>query len=296
MLHKVKTYMSWLLISGVLSSCTSSPPIRKLPPEEISCRDRVMWGEISKNFEMHLKLKKNHEVVDYLERLADVLGRSTSGLRGEKIHVSLIQEQNGKWESFSLPGHYLYLPIDLIKELEFENEVAALIAIQLGHLANRDVLYNLKSTVFPFENEKLDEDLLADSLSTAERTAMEEKLKSKRMEISSLAEILELRNVGQLLELGYFKPKGVISFSKQEELAAVQTAVGILYRAGFDARGIVSLFHYFEKKSRFSPYSNEMMSQLIESARREIALYAPVRNPVIRSQSFLMMHKKFRRL
>ena len=93
-----------------------------------------------------------------------------------------------------------------------------------------------------------------------------------------------------------FGLNGVFAFSEDAEIAASKKAVGILYRAGFDARGLICLFEKFKNNSEHSPYELSTINKIIEQARREIASQAPLRNPIIRSQAFIKIQKRIQHL
>jgi hypothetical protein len=76
----------------------------------------------------------------------------------------------------------------------------------------------------------------------------------------------------------------------------VEVAVSLLYRAGYDPRGLVSLWARFRALGLASPYGAELLSRMEEKSREAITLYAPLRNPIVRSDPFLEMRKRVQQL
>jgi predicted Zn-dependent protease len=86
------------------------------------------------------------------------------------------------------------------------------------------------------------------------------------------------------------------SFSEEEELDSVDTAVDLLYQVGYDPRALVSLLQFFDKNRKSAPYSSDLIKKLIEKSRRTIALRAPLSNPILRSAEFARIQKGIRKL
>jgi predicted Zn-dependent protease len=154
----------------------------------------------------------------------------------------------------------------LLRGIKFENEIAAEIAIQFSHLV--------------------------------EKHALERFL---RLQERKLEELMGSSFRGPLLwetsaQVDYFGLDGVFAFSEQAEISAAKMAIGLLYHAGFDSRGLVSLFQRFQNNSKHSPYELSTINKIIETTRREIALQAPLRNPIVRSPAFVKIQKRMREL
>lgn len=90
----------------------------------------------------------------------------------------------------------------------------------------------------------------------------------------------------------------IYEFSEVEDLKAIEGAVDRIYRSGYDPRGLVS---YFERVSsltqgRTSTSFEERIPLLQDKARRTISSYAPLLNPIVRTEEFYKMRKKLERL
>jgi predicted Zn-dependent protease len=249
-----------------LMSCAQPQVVPQITVEEEIQRDRSLGREIAQKFDTYFIFKRDSAVIPYLEKLTQKLMDSTPELRGAS-KVSLIQNQKGKWKSFGLPGVRIYLPLTLLRDLHFENELASTVAIQLGHILNHHVVNQL-----------------------------EKKIKSESPEMEGKGKLLPIEQSDYLNRQDYLGSAGIFGFSEEQNIQAVRTSVGVLYRAGYDPRGLLSLLKKFEKNPSHSPYEMGTIVKLMESARREIALFAPLRNPIVRSQSFILIQKRIQQL
>jgi predicted Zn-dependent protease len=247
--------------------CATEPKPILVNKDEVLRKDRNLWEEVSRNFEPHLKLKKDTEVSVYLRKVAQILVDANAEMKGSPVGVWLIQSKDEKWLSFNLPKNRIYLPVEFLKELRFENEIAGLIAIQLGHLLKGQTQLHIKSSP-----------------------------EFRRWEDAELEKLTGNGMPSKNPQLDYFGPSGVFAYSETELAIALQTAVGILYKAGYDPRGLISLCEKLINNSAHSPYEVSTIEKLMEQTRSEISAYAPLRNPIVRSQSFLNVQKRLERL
>ena len=246
--------------------CSSGPVLKVPTHEEQVQQDNAIGLELSRQFESKLKLKTDSEVQTYLQRVAQRLADATPDLKSAKMDVLLVNDKPGLWQNFGLPGYRIYLSSGLLRNLEFENEVAAVIAYELAHLLKRDALSNLKK--------------------------------------STGVDSVELSVPGSLLlhagedskGVAFSGPKGIFQFKEDQILAADASAVSLLYRTGYDARGLVSVWEKYGAHADHSPYSHDLLSRLSEQARQTIDLYVPLRNPVVRSDAFHGIQERIRKL
>ena len=89
-------------------------------------------------------------------------------------------------------------------------------------------------------------------------------------------------------------PMKIWAFGPLENERAIEGAVDRIYKAGYDPRGLVSYFDRVPTKSR-----NAMDAEhegLKDKTRRTIAFYAPLLNPIVRTEDFYRMRKRLERL
>lgn len=264
------------LLGFLGSSCSTAPLPRVISHEEMIRRDQALGIELAQSFETHLLFKQDTEVSVYIRKVAQSLIDNTPELQGASVGIWLVRElvrdKDKKWSSFGLPGNRIYLPVGLLKRLDYENELAAAIAFQLGHLLEKHLHFKLitqtdSSKLHAIEN--LDD---------------------------SMDRLWPLQDQRGFSNIHYFGPNGVFSYSDEDEAAAAQIAVRILYRAGYDPRGVISLFERYRNNIKQSPYETSTIMKMTEHARQEIAMFAPLRNPIVRSQNFLVLQKRIRKL
>jgi len=82
----------------------------------------------------------------------------------------------------------------------------------------------------------------------------------------------------------------------QHDRDAFRSAVQVLYRTGYDPRGLISLIQILMRNPTSSPFDQDFLSDLATEVRREIAVFPPLRNPIIQSNQFLVFQKRVRRL
>ncbi len=89
-------------------------------------------------------------------------------------------------------------------------------------------------------------------------------------------------------------PLLIWSFSDVENQRAIEASVERLYKAGYDPRGLVNYFERVPAKRRGLVESETELMK--EKARRAIAFYAPLLNPIVRTEDFYKMRKRLERL
>lgn len=67
---------------------------------------------------------------------------------------------------------------------------------------------------------------------------------------------------------------------------AVERATDRMYLAGYDPRGLITML------AKMKEWSPERVQYLQEKARRTIAFYTPLMNPIVRSESFYRLRKQ----
>lgn len=89
-------------------------------------------------------------------------------------------------------------------------------------------------------------------------------------------------------------PMRIWVFSTLENERAIEGAVDRVYKAGYDPRGLVSYFDRVPSRSKNQLESDN--EALKDKARRTIAFYAPLLNPIVRTEDFYKMRKRLERL
>lgn len=237
----------------VLLGCSSSPTRLSISPEEQAKKDNTYGLELAKGFETGLVFKHDRPVLDYLHRLTVRLSKGTP-LDRSQFQIKVIKDKKQQWHHFGLPGVQLYLSSGFLREVRYENELAAAIAFELAHVLNRHLVNRIEEEIEDVEDRRL----------------------------------VVVRPFGKGSQFLKFKP---IDLEQ-----SVETAVELLYQAGYDSRGMISLWKLYEERSQASPYDTAQLGVLINKTYRTIVSYTPLRNPIVRSDEFLTIQKRIRRL
>ena len=248
--------LKYLPIIGFLlniCACSTPPPPVKVDVQERILHDNRLGLQLAQKLEPQLVMKVDVEVAVYLRTLAQKLSENSVELKSSPVGVLLVANGKKKWMSFSLPGNRIYLSLGLLKKLEFEHEVAAIMAIELAHILRRTPLERLEGPTYV----------------------------QKPVEMESLR---------------FFGPDGIFSYSDQAEFEAVKVAAELLYKAGFDSRGLVGVWEVLRSHLDKSPYGADMLDKLLEKSREAIALYTPLRNPIVKRDVFISIRKRIKRL
>lgn len=237
----------------LLPGCATSPVAVVASPVEQTKYDNALGIELASQLESKLKFRKDKEVEIYLRKLAQTLTQASSELSAAGIGVLVVNNSKTKWSNYSLPGNRIYLSDGLLRGLDYESEIAAAIAFELGHLLKRSAL-------------------------------------------ARYAQLITKPDGCFPVPIKVMGPAGIFDFSEEQNLKACDAAVEILYKSGYDPRGMVALWLQFQKNSPRSPFEPELLAKLMDRTRRAVSVYAPLRNPVVRSEAFLAIQKRIHNL
>jgi len=90
--------------------------------------------------------------------------------------------------------------------------------------------------------------------------------------------------------------ESLLNASLEEEQASIGPAIDLVYKAGFDPRGMVSLYDRYTLTPDHSPYRRKTRELYIEMMKQEISKLPPLRNPISRSEEFLLMKQRIKKL
>ena len=268
-----------IAVSGVaifLGGCASVPQPAAVTRAEMIREDNVVAAELAPRFEMELKLRRDTEVSVYLRQLAERLVNTQADIAGAGVGVFVVQDRRTQWWNYGLPGNRIYLSAGFLKSAEFENELAAAIAMEVSHLLRRDAIQRIRQQTSP-----------APTLASAASVATG----STGMDVLPPSDRPTLPKA-----IDYFGPNGIFIFPEESRLEAVDTAVDILYKAGFDPRGLTELWRNYQDHGSRSPLEASTLAKLLDRTRSAIASYPPLRNPIVKSDRFIVIQKRIRRL
>jgi hypothetical protein len=239
---------------SLLSACITAPP-KKPSSVEQARQENAVGTELSRQFEAKLHFKTDPVVDRYLNDLAKMVSSVSGDTRLINTGVAIIQDRGGQWRTYSLPGRRIYFSVGLLQQLKYDNEVAAVIALEFGNILERHALDHLaKLTQAPTKGTGIDP------------------------------------------HVEFFGENGIFGFDVGEIKTSIKAAVGLLYNAGFDIRGLSQIWEIFGANSSHSPFSDGVLDELNDYTRDIISKYAPLRNPIVGTKGFQTIRKRIQAL
>ena len=75
--------------------------------------------------------------------------------------------------------------------------------------------------------------------------------------------------------MDFYGTEGVFAFDIDEVKQAIKSAIEIMYRGGYDIRGLLEIWSIFQKNPQHSPFPDKVLEELVEYTRAVISKYAP---------------------
>jgi hypothetical protein len=248
-----------------LHGCAAPTPA-PIPRAEIARREIVIGDTLGRQLEQKLDFARDKEIEVYLRGLATRLAQTDPKLRDATLGVQILRNQQGIWRSFALPGNRVYLSAGFLKRCELETEIAGLLAMELSHLARGDALDRLREQVTKDSPDRMPDSLLPPQ-------------------------------PGDLpAHLDFFGPDGIFAFNERAQVEGARGAVRLLYAAGYDPRGLLGVWQKLIRSPEHSPYDLETLDKLVEATRKTVSALPPLRNPVVRSGSFVGLKQRIQSL
>jgi predicted Zn-dependent protease len=259
---RLRAFASMLVFTfGItaLPACITAPP-KKITALEQAREENAVGGELAKPFEEKIRYKTDPVVTRYLTAMAKRISLASGDVRLENLGIVMIQDRVGQWRNYSLPGRKIYLSVGMLQQLQYDNEVAALISLEFGNIVQRHALNHLKKQ---FPNQTVG-------------TGTSSTIKPSQVD--------------------YFGEDGLFSFDVEEFKLSIKAAIDLMYRAGFDIRGLLHVWATLAANPEHSPFPEKVLDELSDYTRDTISLYAPLRNPIVSTQSFQAIHKRIQNL
>jgi hypothetical protein len=130
------------LLACTAGACAAPAKSPKLTPKQKVERDERIGRGLASRFERELALVTDAAVESYLNGLLTQLLAPEAPAPGARVRVYR-PEAGEPWAGYSLPVQRLYLPAPLLREIDFESELAALLAVELARLQAELVLSHL---------------------------------------------------------------------------------------------------------------------------------------------------------
>ncbi|MCY4489176.1 MAG: M48 family metallopeptidase [Deltaproteobacteria bacterium] len=182
--------------------------------------ERSLGADFSRNFELRTELVRDATVARYISAIG---ARLLEHAAPQPFSYRFKVVPNDDVNAFAAPAGHIYLYTGTILAARNVSELAAVIAHEIGHVAKRHVARNF--------NRALATNILRQAGAAA-------------AQIAAGAEAgRATAALGGLAAMGYLN-----TFSREAEHEADVFALGLMHRAGYDPRGLVSFFETLQKE------------------------------------------------
>jgi predicted Zn-dependent protease len=268
----VAALLAQAALLAMAAGCATAPRPQPFAEADRQRFETALGGELAQEFEAEMGVRNDAELALYLRALASRIAEASPELRGGPVGVQVIKDRSARWRSYGLPGNRIYLSRGFLRGVEYESELAAAVAMELAHVSRKHVHARLA--------------LQAGTPQGAEKT----------VEYATLQGLLPLHPAQPRRPLDFFGARGIFAYEEAALMEAAESAVGFVYRAGFDPRGLIVLWTRYQGAPAHSPYPQPVLAKLIEETRRVIANYVPLRDPIVRSPQFIAIQRRIKRL
>ncbi len=208
-----------VLCTALLFSGCATTGINKGQINLIGTEEEVQMGkELSAEVEKEYTIYKNSEVAAYVQSVGDKVAR-VSDRTDIEYHFAVIEKD--ELNAFAMPGGYIYVYTGLMKNLEDEAQLAAVIAHEVGHVTARHSTERL-TAIYGYQ-------LLASLV------------------------LGDDPNFWAGLVSNIFSTTGMLAYSRSNEYEADRLGVTYANAAGYDPDGMVELLTKFIDTERGEP-------------------------------------------
>lgn len=208
-----------MLGAALLSSGCATTGINKGQINIIASDEEVQMGkELSAEVEKEFTIYDNAEVTAYVQSVGDKVVR-VCDRNDIEYHFAVIEKE--EMNAFAMPGGYIYIYTGLMKDLDDEAQLAAVLAHEVGHVTARH--------------------------STERLTAM------YGYQILASLILGDDPNFWAGLVANIFSTTGMLAYSRQNEYEADRLGLTYANAAGYDPDGMVELLTKFIDTERGEP-------------------------------------------
>jgi hypothetical protein len=127
-----------LLILLVLSACATPPAPKPLSPREQIGVDTEKARGLVDGFKKQVRFVNAPRLDRFLTRMGLRLAAASKEFPLDQVEVKIHEDSTSELSrAFSFPGTFLSLPLSWLRKVEFENQLAALVAYELAGVMNR---------------------------------------------------------------------------------------------------------------------------------------------------------------
>ena len=225
-----------------------------------------MGAQFEEEIPKQMKVISDPQAEAFLNRLGqDLLAASRSPLARREWKFHLIKDD--AVNACNVPGGHVYVHTGLIRSVDDYDEFAAVVGHEIGHGLARHGTSQL----------------------------------SKQFGLSLLLSIAMGRNTSAAEQMiaSFVSGASMMKFSRDDELEADRLGIHLLYGAGIDPLGMLSMLEVLDSLKKSSPSrvdrfmsSHPMPKTRIEEARRRIETLEPKPGQVHQTEEFLAFQRR----
>lgn len=213
----------WFSLIVLLALVNWTLMAQSSPPPEVTEQEKKLGEEAVREFERKVKIVDDHPA---LPQVRKIVARLTPVTERPKIAYTVKVVEDNEPNAFTFPGGYMYVTTGLLKLVESEHELAAVIAHEIAHNTRLHAIRMIRKE---------------SQMSIPVLLAMLAAVFIRGEGAAQAAQIVS--QVAQVLMLGY---------SRDMERESDEAAFGYLQRAGYNPVGLLT---FFEKLSRIEKQS-----------------------------------------
>jgi hypothetical protein len=127
-----------ILLLLLLSACAVPPPPKPLSPREQIVVDTERARGLVSEFKRQVRFVNAPRLDRFLTRMGLRLATASRDFPLDQVEVRIHEDADPDLSrAFSFPGTFVSLPVGFLRKVAFENELAAMIAYELGSVMNR---------------------------------------------------------------------------------------------------------------------------------------------------------------
>ncbi|MDD5434023.1 MAG: M48 family metalloprotease [Nitrospira sp.] len=238
-------FISLLLVIALLSGCAASPAVKK---EEISSPTKEMGKAFVAEALQHYQFIKDPDVTSVVNRVGQQLVKGI-GSNPSSYHFMVVHEDQPN--AFAIPGGYIFVFDSLLLQIKDENELAGVLAHEMGHVERNHFFKDTKKTT--------------------------------ALDIATIAAIL--LGGGNIAAAAIASAANIdlrLQFSRENESEADTYALRYLQKGGYSPK---SLLNFFDSLLRYERFNPQLVPAYLSThpdleSRRDIVYNFVMREPV----------------
>jgi len=213
----MKRYLIFLILFLLFSGCQTyyNPVLQKEEYTFYSEKDEIFIGKSADE-----KLSKEYKISIAPENIQRIGKKIASVCDRANLEYIFKVVENEEINAFSIPGGYVYLYEGLIEKVKDEDEIAFVIAHEIGHICARDGIQRLEKTILY--------SIPASILLSGDKNKV----------------------IKQAIDVGF--NISMLKYSRQQELRADSLAIKYLIKGGFNPEKSIKFFETLKEMEKNS--------------------------------------------